>query len=255
MTLTTAAMCLSNIGFSFGPPGETDGPLLETFSLRVALRESVALMGASGLGKSTLGMLLGGLLQPQTGAIERHASLGRPRDVVYLDQDPLNTLFPWQTARENVEYPLRRLGSTASEARRRADELLAVLGLSRRADAFPRSLSGGERQRLALARVLGWGPGLLVLDESFSALDVGTRADAIDIVRDACAEQSITLVIITHSVADVMALATRCVVLGSRPLQVVADLAIDAPFPRAETDPAYVAARERLIDAVRDGLL
>ena len=130
-------------------------------------------------------------------------------------------LFPHLSATENVAFPLRARGVPKPEARERASELLTRLGLAKRADARPGDLSGGEAQRVALARALIVEPGLLLLDEPLSALDVGARLRVRDLIREELARFPGVRVIVTHDPVEASALADRLVLLeGGRVTQI-----------------------------------
>ena len=145
-------------------------PPIGALNLTVRAGEIVALVGASGCGKSTTLRLLAGLEAPDAGRVERRVERGRTGLVF---QNP--TLMPWATALENTALPLRLAGVAPTEAETRARHALARVGLGDRADARPRELSGGMAMRVSLARALVTEPDLLLLDEPFAALDSVTR--------------------------------------------------------------------------------
>ena len=153
------------------------GPVtaLEGADLEIAENEFVTLVGTSGCGKSTLLSIVAGLTEASSGVVEVDGrpveGPGRDRGVVFQQY----TLFPWLSARKNVEFALRGEKLSRAEQRTRADELLTLVGLDEFADAQPRELSGGMQQRVAIARALSYRPGLLLMDEPFGALDALTR--------------------------------------------------------------------------------
>ena len=155
----------------YGPRGNHVLALRDV-TMSVRRGEFVCLVGASGCGKSTLLNLLAGLDRPQAGTMEVN---GR---VSLLFQE--SALFPWLTARENVELPMRLAGVRSRERYERGEELLSTVRLDGFADRRPHELSGGMRQRVALARALAQGADILLMDEPFGALDAMTR----DILHD-----------------------------------------------------------------------
>ena len=177
-------------------------------SCSVAHGEMVAVVGASGVGKSTLLHVLGGLDRPDAGQIHvadtdlRGLSDGelvqfRNRNVGFVFQ--FHHLLPEFDAAENVEMPMRIARRPLTEARQRATELLARVGLGERLEHRPGMLSGGEQQRVAVARALVMGPALLLADEPTGDLDERT-ADALhDLLREMHAERSLTSIIATHN--------------------------------------------------------
>jgi len=219
---------LRSIGFSYGEDGGSNGRsfgegLFFDFSLSIGRGERVAIMGASGSGKSTLGRLLTGLLRSDTGWIYRHPDLEVAHNVVYIDQSPLNSVFPWQRVEQNIGYPLQKLGWPAEAARRRVDRLLRIFALQDVRHSYPAHISGGQLQRLALARCLSWRPRFAVLDETFSALDQRMKEDILLDLPALLEADGTTVVLITHSASDVRLITNRCVVLAGRPVAVVED--------------------------------
>jgi molybdate transport system ATP-binding protein len=221
-----------------------------SFDLDLALTvqpgEVVALLGPNGAGKSTALRLLAGLLPLDDGTVR----LGRTvvedtvarvrlepeqRQVGVVFQDYL--LFPHLTARENVAFGLRARGLARREARERADEWLARVGLAEHAGRKPRQLSGGQAQRVALARALAAEPRLLLLDEPLAALDAGTRMEVRADLRRHLGSFDGATVVVTHDALDAMVLADRLVVVeGGRVVQSGAPREV-AAHPRTD----YVA--------------
>jgi molybdate transport system ATP-binding protein len=192
-----------------------------------AAGETVALLGPNGAGKSTVVALLAGLVRPVRGGVWLdgevldgggvHLPPDR-RDVGVVFQDLL--LFPHLRAVDNAAFPLRAAGTRRGEARRAALDVLADLGVARRASARPGELSGGEAQRVALARALLRRPRLLVLDEPLSALDVGARSEVRRLLGRVLGAFPGVKVLVTHDPTEAATLADRIVVLeGGRMTQ------------------------------------
>lgn len=218
------------------------GPL----TLAVAPREILAVVGASGAGKSTALRLLAGLEQPSFGTVTRPA--GR---IGFVFQS--STLMPWADARANVALPLELSGVPAQDARRRADEALASVGLGDRTTARPRQLSGGMAMRASLARALSIDPDLLLLDEPFAALDSITRRGLIEDLHRLWIDRPMAMVFVTHDVEEAAYLASRVVVLSAADGRATADLPMPGPFPRPadwRRQPAYREAVEQVADAL-----
>ncbi len=253
---TSSALQLEDIDFSYPAPSDgVDGPLYKEFSLCLEQGSIVAIMGTSGAGKSTLGRIMAGILTPRSGVVRRSPEFTRPSDLVYVDQHPMNGVFPWQTVVENVRYPLERLHWDGPRRRDRICYLMSLFRLGALADAHPAQLSGGELQRLALARCLSWQPKLVILDEPFSALDARVKAEITCALHQLAVGDRLTLVLITHNVSDALALGMRCVVLAKRPVRIVSDLMYRSGFPRDENAPDHDAMQQSLIDGIRDGLV
>ncbi len=253
---TNTALQLEGIDFAYPSLSDAgEGPLYQDFSLRVEQGSTMAVMGRSGAGKSTLARIMAGILAPQGGVVRRSPELAKPSDVVYVDQQAMNGIFPWQTVVENIRYPLERLGWDGPRRRDRICYLMSLFRLGALSEAYPAHLSGGELQRLALSRCLSWQPKLVILDEPFSALDGKVKAEITSALHELALRDRTTLVLITHNIADALALSMRCVVLARRPVRVVSDLTYRTGFPRDRTTPDYEAMQQALTEGIRDGLV
>ncbi|WP_114376744.1 ABC transporter ATP-binding protein [Elioraea thermophila] len=229
------------------------GPVLADVSLEIAPGSRVALIGRSGCGKSTLLHLIAGLATPTLGAIHidgRRVTGPDPSRVVMF-QEPC--LLPWLTAARNVGLGLSFLGRREGRKEKIA-ALLDLVGLSAFADRNAQDLSGGQQQRVALARALAVEPDLLMLDEPFSALDALTRAALQRDVRAIAERLGLTLILVTHDIAEAVALCDRAVVLAGEPGRIVADLTFDLPADRSPLDPRFAEARARLYAALAGDL-
>ncbi|MFO1151239.1 MAG: ABC transporter ATP-binding protein [Alsobacter sp.] len=195
----------------------------------------VSLLGPSGCGKSTLLRMIAGLSTPSAGAIDwpraEHDASGAPRrDLGFVFQDP--TLMPWATTLANITLPLTLRHVARREAEARAADMLSLVGLSGFERAYPRELSGGMKMRVSIARALVTRPAILLMDEPFAALDEITRHRLNDDLLALWQANRFTAVFVTHSVFESVYLSQRIVVMAARPGRIMADLAVDAPFPR-----------------------
>ena len=222
------ALSLAHVRRSFAG----DRVALADVSLSVGEGEFVSLLGASGCGKSTVLRLLSGLDTPSAGHVERSADAAGIPGYVFQDA----ALMPWASVRRNVELPLTLRGAGGAARRAAVDAALRAVGLADSADAFPRELSGGMRMRVSLARALVTAPRLWLLDEPFGALDEITRFALNQTLLTLCqpgdGTPPATTVFVTHSVYEAVFLSQRVIVMA-RPGRVVAEIAIDEPYPRA----------------------
>ncbi|MFI7358384.1 ABC transporter ATP-binding protein [Streptomyces avidinii] len=206
-------------------------PVLERTDLEFPAGSFTALLGPSGCGKSTVLGLVAGFVRPTAGRVtagsEPVRGPGPERGVVFQHY----ALFPWRTARGNVEFALKRLGLPRAERRRRALAALAEVGLAEGARKYPAQLSGGMQQRVALARALAAEPEVLLMDEPFGALDALTRTRMQSLLRELWQRRGTTVLFVTHDIDEALALAGRVIVLGGSPGRVLADHAVPAGPP------------------------
>jgi NitT/TauT family transport system ATP-binding protein len=200
-------------------------------SLEIARGEFVAVVGPSGCGKTTLLNLFSGFLKPSSGSV---VCSGRVRTVYQHD-----SLFPWQTAAQNIAMGLRDLGSEA-ERSRQLEEMLRLIKLEAFAAHYPHQLSGGMRQRVELARALAGATDILLLDEPFSSLDYLTRLRLRRELARMLEELPRTVVLVTHDIEEAAQLADRILVLSDRPARICRELRVAIPRPRELTHPQVV---------------
>ena len=233
----------------------SSGPIdaLRDVSLSVGAGEFCTLIGPSGCGKSTLLAVLGGLVTADAGRVEvdgRPVDGPDPRRVATVFQDP--GLFPWRTTLENVAFGLELQGVPAVERRRVAAELLGPLGLRDFAAKYPRELSGGMRQRVAIGRALAIDTPIVLMDEPFGALDEQTRVLMGEWLLDIWRRTRKTVVFVTHSLHEALALSTRVAIMTARPGRIKSVLELPMPYPRAMESAEMVALRAKLWSDIRD---
>ena len=236
-------IALRGLGIAFGE-GASRTEVLQHLDLDVSRGEFVAIVGASGVGKSTLLRILMGLAKPSQGTVHVTAAPGTGRTMAMVFQDA--RLLPWRRILANVCFGLEKLSLSASERRTRAERALARVGLRETATRFPHQLSGGQRQRVALARALAVDPAILLMDEPFSALDVATREALQDDLMRIQRETGKTVLFVTHDIDEAVFLADRVVALGGRPGEVKATMSVDVPKPRRRSDPLLADTAARL---------
>ncbi|MFW5329649.1 ABC transporter ATP-binding protein [Hydrogenophaga sp. ZJX-1] len=199
----------------FTPEGETQA--LDRINLTVGAGEFVSLIGQSGCGKSTLLSLMAGILEPSSGEVfvRGERVKGPSQRVGYMLQQ--DYLFEWRTILDNAMLGAEIQGRDLKQSRERAAHLLHKCGMGDFLNHYPRQLSGGMRQRVALARTLVTEPEVVLLDEPFSALDSQTRLAIADEVVEVLREEGKSVVLVTHDIAEAIAMTDRVVVLSRRP--------------------------------------
>jgi NitT/TauT family transport system ATP-binding protein len=223
------AISIRGLSLSFEQDGRrTD--VLRALDLDIARGEFVALVGSSGVGKSTLLRVLMTLAQPTAGDLTVKPDPAAHTAMALVFQDA--RLLPWRRVLANVAFGLEKTSATRPQRRDRALAALRLVGLEELADRWPWQLSGGQRQRVSLARALAVDPSILLMDEPFSALDVATRETLQDELIRIRAQTGKTILFVTHDIDEAVYLADRVVALGGKPGEVRAIRAIDAPHPR-----------------------
>ena len=236
-------------------PGPRPVPALGPISFDLAENEFVSLVGTSGCGKSTLLSIAAGLLDASEGAVFVDGTAiggpGRDRGVVFQTY----TLFPWMTARGNVEFALRGERLAAAERRRVAAEHLDLVGLGEFVDAYPRELSGGMKQRVAIARALCYRPRILLMDEPFGALDAQTRLLMQELLTRIWESHRLTVLFVTHDVDEAVYISDRILIMTNRPGRLKEDVPIALPRPRTievQETAAFMALRHRILTSIRE---
>ncbi len=221
---------------------------LDDVSLSVARGEMVAVVGPSGCGKSTLLRLASKLSVASSGSIE----VG-PGHLGYVFQDA--TLLPWRTVQRNVELLAELARVDKDERARLADEAIALTGLTGFERHRPKTLSGGMRMRVSLARSLTMRPRVFLFDEPFGALDEITRERLNGELLDLFLREGFAGVFVTHSVVEATFLASRVVVMSSRPGRVVAEISVPFGYPRSPElrfDPDFAELAGRISAHLRE---
>jgi NitT/TauT family transport system ATP-binding protein len=238
------AVTLTRVSKVYGHTGDAVHAL-DNVTLSVANGEFVCLLGASGCGKSTLLNIVAGLDTPTTGAVDT----GGLRTTLLFQEA---ALFPWLTARANVELPLKLKRVPRAARRARAQTLLEAVNLGAFGSKRPHELSGGMRQRVALARALAQDVDILLMDEPFGALDAMTRDVLHEELDKVWQETGLTVLFVTHNVREAVRLGNRVVLLSSRPGRVVHEFPVTITRPRRIDSPEVAELAAVITDELRE---
>ncbi|MFB2706257.1 ABC transporter ATP-binding protein [Marinobacter shengliensis] len=209
---------LQKVSLDLGP-----NTIVSGVDLQVAPGESVCLVGPSGCGKTSLLRLASGVLEATSGQVSNHFTTTA---AVFQE----SRLLPWRSLLDNIALGLKARGVPRRDRLMQAKELADQVGLTNYHQHFPHELSGGMQQRVALARALAVGADFLLLDEPFSALDVGLRSEAQDLVERLVVDQGIATLMVTHDLTEALRLAHRIIVVSGSPGTVVFEHPVTTPY-------------------------
>ena len=235
------AIQIEALGKRFGDAGPL---VLDNINLRIEPGEFVCLLGASGCGKSTLLNIIAGLERPTTGTVTVASG-----NAAVMFQDA--ALFPWLSARRNVELALRLRGVPREQRRSQALELLDVVNLADAAEKRPHELSGGMRQRVALARSLAQDRPVLLMDEPFAALDAITRDLLHEELELVWRRTGRTIVFVTHNVREAARLGQRVLLMSSRPGRIANEWQVADTGPKRIESPEVASLAIEITDHLR----
>ncbi|MFN2135843.1 MAG: ABC transporter ATP-binding protein [Candidatus Promineifilaceae bacterium] len=249
-------VALRNISHVYADDGSH---VLQDVSLAMDQGDFVALVGTSGVGKSTLLRILGGLLQPTYGEV---LYKGLPPELSDLSIGVVfqhHNLMPWRTTLDNVRLPLELRGQNGLEADQRAREMLDLVGLAGSESSYPAQLSGGMAQRVAIARALVHRPSLLLLDEPFGSLDALTRERMGHELLRIWQKMPVTVFMVTHSISEAVTLSDQVLVIGQpsgpgQPATITERFLVTLPRPRTDKiigTPAFQACEAAVRAAIR----
>ncbi len=211
---------IKNLSYSFG-----NNPILKDINIHVNKNEMVAIVGSSGVGKSTLFNLIAGVLKKQVGEITINGSNDYIGKVAYMLQKDL--LFEHKTIIDNVILPLIIAKVNKKEALEEGNKILKQFNLDKYANKYPQQLSGGMRQRVALIRTYMFKRKIFLLDEAFSALDAITKKELHKWYLDLKKEFNLTTLLITHDIEEAVFLSDRIYILGNKPGEIIGEIKIE----------------------------
>ena len=241
-TLTGTAVDVSGLTVRFQSKRSAT-TALEDVTMRVEAGEFISIVGPSGCGKSTLLKVVAGLVKPTTGSVSLHGEpVTKPQQNIGFAFQRA-ALLEWRGVRKNILLQAEMRGMDRARAAARAEELIALTGLTGFENALPHELSGGMQQRVALCRALLHEPPVLLMDEPFGALDALTREQLNAELNRIWRETGTTILLVTHSIAEAVFLGTRVEVMSRRPGKLVRTLPVDLPaardYAQVMTDPTF----------------
>jgi NitT/TauT family transport system ATP-binding protein len=225
---------------------------LQNVSLDVNTNEFVSILGHSGCGKTTLLNLIAGFEKPSSGRIEcagkEVKEPGAERAMVFQDY----ALFPWLTVRDNIAFGLNLKKMDSGLINQKVEHFANLVGLGAFVESYPHQLSGGMRQRVSIARALAVDPTVLLMDEPFAALDAQNRAMMQQEMIRILAEESKTVVLVTHSIEESINLSDVIIVMTRRPGRVKEIIRVPEPRRMVEDTPSYLEVRKKIRDLIND---
>lgn len=248
-------LAAQQIELAYRQPNRAPNIVLRDFSLQLAAGEIIAILGPSGVGKSSLLRVLAGLQTPDQGTVSVNGERlqGPHPHLGFVFQDPC--LLPWLTLAENVAFGLdftyqRQI--SREEKQQRVHAAIAEVGLQRAVARYPSELSGGMAQRTSLARTLARQPEILLLDEPFSALDEITRSEMQALLQEIVLRHRSAAILVTHDIDEALILADRVLLIGASPGRLIGEWKIDLPHPREEVVPELLAVRAEIVRVLRE---
>ena len=229
----SVSIALRDVTITFRLAGAATYTAVQNATLAVGAGEFVAIVGPTGCGKSTLLNVAAGLLAPSSGRVEIFGSAlaGLNRTAGYLFQS--DALFPWKTAIENIAIGLEIAGAPAADARARAEQWMARVGLADFGARYPHMLSGGQKKRVGLAQVLIRDPRILLMDEPFGPLDAQTRQIMGNLLLDLWSADRKAVLFVTHDLEEAIALSDRVVIMSAGPAaRIIGDWTVTLRRPR-----------------------
>lgn len=240
-----AKMVNVDVSMSYGP-----STVLDKIAFDVYENEFLAIVGPTGSGKTTMANLISGLLKPTQGKVTINGQLADPKvqNISFVFQEP--SCIPWRTLWDDIYIGLEIKGVDRSQARKKVDDVIKLVGMEGFDDYYPHQISGGMKQRVAIARAYVTDPDLMLMDEPFGHLDAQTRYLMQSEVMRIWEKLRKTVVFITNNIEEAVYLAERILVFSKLPARIVGEFKIDLPRPRENTDSKFLDIRSEITKMV-----
>lgn len=234
-----------DVSMSYGP-----STVLDKIAFDVYENEFLAIVGPTGSGKTTMANLISGLLKPTQGKVTINGQLADPKvqNISFVFQEP--SCIPWRTLWDDIYIGLEIKGVDRSQARKKVDDVIKLVGMEGFDDYYPHQISGGMKQRVAIARAYVTDPDLMLMDEPFGHLDAQTRYLMQSEVMRIWEKLRKTVVFITNNIEEAVYLAERILVFSKLPARIVGEFKIDLPRPRENTDSKFLDIRSEITKMV-----
>ncbi|MFW9788396.1 MAG: ABC transporter ATP-binding protein [Candidatus Thorarchaeota archaeon] len=245
-------LSVRNLSKSY-PNGDSDEEIhvLDDISFDVHEGELLGIVGPSGCGKTTLLKIIAGLLEPDEGQVfidKEEVHTGHNR-VGYIFQQ--ESLFPWRTVRQNIQFGLEIAKVDPDEMNTRVDEIIKIVGMEDLEDNYPHEISGGQARKTEMARSLVVSPDILVADEALSNLDAQTRNYLQEEILRIQKRTGSTILFVSHNVDEAVFMSERILVLSNIPARIIAEYEIEIPKPRIRTSQECLAYRRDILDLLK----
>jgi len=244
-------LSVRHVSKSYDNGGQDPTLVLDDISFEVNDGEFLSILGPSGCGKTTLLKIIAGLLEPDAGEIliddvevkKGHSQVG------YIFQQ--ESLFPWRTVRENIEFGLEVRGVSEEEMKSQSDAVIALVGMKGYEEHLPHEISGGQVRKTEIARSLITSPDILVADEGFSNLDAQTRNHLQEEFLRVWQETGSTIVFVSHNVDEAVFMSNRILVMSNIPAKMLVEYEIGIPRPRRRATSECLAYRAQILDILK----
>ncbi len=244
-------LSVRNLSMSYPNGDSEDVEVLDNISFDVHEGELLGIVGPSGCGKTTLLKIIAGLLKPDEGQVFIDGEEVQPghNRVGYIFQQ--ESLFPWRTVRQNIQFGLEVANTDKTEMTARVDEIIEIVGMEGLEDNFPHEISGGQARKTEMARSLVVSPDILVADEALSNLDAQTRNHLQEEILRIQKTTGSTILFVSHNVDEAVFMSERILIMSNIPAKILAEYEVDVPKPRIRTSQECLAYRSDILDVLK----